>query len=268
MPTGFQLGPLYIHYYGLIAMMGVMAAAWLALREAEKKGEDPAFIVDALPWMLIAGVVGARLWHILTPPRSMVEKGITTRYYLTHLLEAVAIWKGGLGIFGAVIGGGLALWIYARVKGENILGWLDILAPGVALGHAIGRWGNFINQEVYGLPTELPWAIFIDKLHRLPGYKDVAYYHPLFLYESLWNVMTMVLLLWLSRTYTGRLKPGSLFLVYLIVYGIGRFSLEFLRLDVSRMAGVNANQMFMALVVVTAAAVLVFRQRGRVENVT
>lgn len=242
-------------------MVGVLLATWLSIREAKRWGEDPAFIADVLPWMVIAGVVGARVWHIFTPPQSMVENGITTRYYLTHLFEAVAIWKGGLGIFGAVIGGAVTLWIYARIKGENALRWFDIIAPGLALGQAIGRWGNFINQEVYGLPSDLPWAIFIDKAHRLPGYTDVAYYHPLFLYESLWNLINMFVLLWIGRKYKEKLHKGSVFLSYLIMYGVGRFGLEFLRLDISTVEGVNANQAFVAFLAVLAAILLFALQR-------
>jgi len=266
MPTGFDIGPFFIHYYGLIAMAGVLVAAGLSMREARRWGKDPEFVLDALPWLIVAGVIGARIWHIFTPPRSMVESGITTRYYLTHLLEAVAIWKGGLGIFGAVIGGGLALGIYARLQGENVLRWFDTLSPGLALGHAIGRWGNYINQEVYGLPSDLPWAIFIDRLHRLPEYKDVAYYHPLFLYESLWNVINMGVLLWLAGRFKERLRAGSLFLVYLIIYGLGRFGLEFLRLDVSTVGGVNANQAFMGVIVLLAAGALALSQRSGIEE--
>lgn len=263
MPTGFQIGPLFIHFYGLIAMFGVLAATWLSMREAEHWGQDPEFIVDVLPWLIVAGVIGARLWHIFTPPQSMVEKGITTRYYLTHLLEAIAIWKGGLGIFGAVIGGGVALWLYARIQGENVLRWFDIISPGLALGHALGRWGNYINQEVYGLPSDLPWAIYIDRLHRLPEYKDVATYHPLFLYESLWNVINMGLLLWLGRKFKDQLQEGSVFLIYLVIYGLGRFGLEFLRLDVSTVGRINANQVFMGVVVVLAAVALFLTHGAR-----
>ncbi|MFO8035458.1 MAG: prolipoprotein diacylglyceryl transferase [Anaerolineales bacterium] len=263
MPSGFQVGPFFIHFYGVIAMVGVLAATWLSIREAKRWGEDPVFIADVLPWIVIAGVVGARIWHVFTPPQSMVESGITTRYYLTHLYEAVAIWKGGLGIFGAVTGGAVALWIYARIKGENALRWFDIIAPGLALGQAIGRWGNFINQEVYGLPSNVPWAIFIDKAHRLTGYKDIAYYHPLFLYESLWNLLNMTLLLWIGRKYKDKLHVGSVFLIYLIVYGVGRFGLEFLRLDISPVEGVNANQAFVAFVAVLAAILLFALQRSK-----
>ena len=264
MPTGFNLGPFTIHYYSLIILLGIFAALFLTGREAARRGKSLDFLLDALPWLFIGALLGARIWHILTPPQSMVVRGITTRYYLTHLLEALAIWKGGIGIIGAILGGVLALWIYARKKGVSSADWLDILAPGLALAQAFGRWGNFINQEVYGLPSHLPWAITIDPQHRLPGYSQIATYHPLFLYESLWSLLNMVFTLWIGRKLAGRLKPGSIFLIYLIFYGIGRIGLEFLRLDKSTWGGLNLNQIAMSLVVIIAS--LVFYNRQRVSD--
>ncbi|MDD2696347.1 MAG: prolipoprotein diacylglyceryl transferase [Anaerolineales bacterium] len=262
MSTGFQIGPLFIRYYGIILMLGALAGAWLADREARRRGQDNELVWDALVWVLIGGILGARLWHILTPPPSMVAQGITTAYYLTHPLDALAIWRGGLGIPGAVIGGVLALYLYCRKRKVSFLMWIDIVSPSLALGQAIGRWGNFVNQEIYGAPTDLPWGIFISPENRLPGYKDVSRYHPLFLYESLWNLANMFFLLWLSRRYADRLKPGDVFLVYLVSYPVGRFLLEFLRLDASQVAGVNANQTVMALVALSAAALFSWRHRA------
>lgn len=262
MPTGFNLGPITIHFYGLIIMIGVLAALGLAGRQARLWGKDPEFLLDAFPWVLLAGLVGARIWHILTPPQSMVRQGITTRFYLTHLEEAVAVWKGGLGIYGAVIGGALALWIFSSLKKESFLLWADILAPGVALGQAIGRWGNFINQEVYGCPTQLPWAIYIDPAHRLAEYQEAAFYHPLFLYESLWSLLNMAVLLVVSTRYRQVIRRGNLFLGYVVIYGLGRFGLEFLRLDISSAGGVNINQVFMLAVVFAVGVVLIVRQRS------
>ena len=261
MPTGFQLGPFTIHYYGLVILVGITAALFLTAREAKKQGKTLDFLLDALPWLFIGGVLGARIWHIFTPPESMIARGITTRYYLTHVLEALAIWKGGVGIIGAVLGGSLVLWVYGQRRGESASTWLDILAPGIALAQAFGRWGNFINQEVYGLPSTLPWAIFIDSQHRLPGYSQITTYHPLFLYESLWSLLNMAFLLWIREKMGERLKSGSLFLIYLLVYGLGRVGLEFLRLDVSSWRGVNLNQIAMSLVVISASVLLYNRQR-------
>lgn len=260
--VGIHFGTLFsIHFYGVIIMTGVIAAASLARRQARKAGEDPEVIWDALAWVVIAGIIGARLWHILTPPPSFVERGITVQYYLTHPLEAIAVWNGGLGILGAVAGGVLALFFFLRKRGLSFGKWVDIIAPGLALAQAIGRWGNFVNQELYGAPSKLPWAIYIDPQHRLPELKDVAYYHPLFLYESLWNLANMALLLWVSKRFKGQLLPGDVFLVYLVVYPVGRFLLEFLRIDASAVAGININQWVMAAIALAALLGLIIRHR-------
>jgi phosphatidylglycerol---prolipoprotein diacylglyceryl transferase len=262
---GFEIGPLTIRYYGIILMLGAVMAAWLASREARRRGEEGDLVWDGLVWVLIGGIIGARIWHILTPPEAMVEIGLTTRFYLTHPLDALAIWRGGLGIPGAVIGGLIALYWYTRRNRLNFAVWADIAAPALALGQAIGRWGNYFNQELYGLPTNLPWAIHIDPQYRLPGYQDQAYYHPLFFYESLWNFATMGVLLWLGRRHQQRLKAGDLFLVYLVAYPLGRFLLEFLRLDPSLVGGLNINQAAMLVVALLAAAALAWRHRKQIE---
>ncbi len=263
MATGFKLGPITIHYYGIIIILGILIAMVIVSREGARRGKTLDFLVDAIPWIFLGGVIGARLWHILTPPQSMVNHGFTTRYYLTHFYAAIAIWKGGAGIFGAVIGGTLALSIFAWKKGETISIWLDIIAPGLALAQAVGRWGNFINQEVYGLPSDLPWAITIDPLYRLPGYEHIGSYHPLFLYEAIWSILNMAFLLWVGRKYKDRIKPGGLFLIYLIFYGFGRVGLEFLRLDISSFRGININQTFMAAVVLVAGVLFIIRQKRK-----
>jgi phosphatidylglycerol:prolipoprotein diacylglycerol transferase len=267
MPNGFDIPipflnhPFHIYFYGILITLGLVAAAFLARAEAKHRGLDPEVIWDMLIWLVIAGVVGARIWHILTPPPSMIAQGITTPYYLTHPLAMLDIRNGGLGIPGAVIGGVLALWIYTRRKKLSLATWLDVMAPGLALGQAIGRWGNFFNQELYGAPTNLPWKLYIDPAHRLPGFQDIAYYHPLFLYEFLWNIANMTVLLWLSHRYPDCLKTGDIFLGYLVIYPFGRFLLDFLRLDASRLAGINANQTLSAIVAVIAAGVLIWRHR-------
>ncbi len=259
MPTGFDIGPLTIRFYGIIIMLGVLAAALLIAWVARRKGLDTDLVWDGLIWVVIGGVLGARIWHILTPPPSMIDQGLTTMHYLTHPLDAIAIWNGGLGIPGAVIGGVIAIYLYCRRKNQNFLMWADIAAPGLALGQAIGRWGNFINQELYGLPSDLPWAIKIDPQYRLPEYKIVERYHPLFLYESLFSFANVILLLWVMRRFEDRLYDGDVFLIYLILYPVERFFLEFLRLDPSQVAGLNANQTVMAAVAIAATAILIVR---------
>ena len=269
LPNGFDI-PLpflnqsfHIYFYGILITIGVIAAAFLAQAEAKRRGLNPDVIWDVLFWAVVAGIVGARIWHILTPPPSMVAQGITTKWYLMHPLDMINIRNGGLGIPGAIIGGALALWIYCRNKKLTFLTWLDVVAPGVALAQAIGRWGNFFNQELYGKPTNLPWKIYIDPLHRVAGYQNYDYFTPLFLYESLWNLLNMAVLLWLGRRFEKWLKPGDLFFIYAIMYAIGRFFLEFLRLDASQVAGINFNQTFMVVVALVSAVAFFLNHRLR-----
>ena len=255
-----------IFYYGLILMVGALAGILLASREAKRKQLDLDFFYDSIPWILFGGIVGARLWHIFTPPPSMVAQGITTRFYLTHPLDVINLRAGGLGIPGAVLGGLIAFYWFSKRKQENFPKWIDVFAPAIPLGQAIGRWGNFVNQEVYGAPTNLPWAISISPENRLAEFSHVEYYHPIFLYESLLNLGSVFLLLWISRKYREKIMDGDLFLIYLITYPTIRILLDFLRLDASRVGGVNANQTFMLIVIVFAAFALAWRHRKEYKN--
>ena len=263
MPQGFQIGPLTIRYYALIILAGALLGAWLASVEAKRRGKDGNLVWDILPWLLVGGIIGARLWHVFTPSASNVAMGLTTKYYLTHPLQILMIWNGGLGIPGAVIGGALALWIYCRATKQKFLEWADIIAPGLLIGQAIGRWGNFINQELYGSPSNLPWAITIDPRYRLPGFETVAKYHPLFLYESVLNLLAAGILLYVGRKYKNKLYRGDIFLLYLVLYPVIRFALEYLRLDPSPVAGMNINQTVMGIVAVLSITILIIRHTIR-----
>jgi len=257
---GIIIGPFFLHYYGLIIMLGVLAGVRMAMSRGKARGYSPDLYWDMVPWMLIPGILGARLWHVLMPS---VSSGITFGWYLQHPGEILAVWKGGLGIPGGVLGGVLGIWLFCKRRGIPFADFMDTVAVGIPLGQAIGRWGNFVNQELYGKPSTLPWAITIDPAYREPGYADVATYHPLFLYESLYNLLVVFLLWKLDTSEKVRLRPGSLFLIYLIAYPVGRFFLEFLRLDTAQVGGININQTVMAVVAVCAVTALYLRERKK-----
>jgi phosphatidylglycerol:prolipoprotein diacylglycerol transferase len=272
MCPGISIGPLCIRFYGILIMIGAVAAAFLCEREARRRKLNSELVWDALIWVLIGGIIGARLWHIFTPPPSMlvldsVSNKLVNPYFIhntsiiNNIIDILSVWRGGLGIPGAIIGGGIALYLFCRRKNMSFLLWADIAAPGIALAQAIGRWGNFFNQELYGKPTTLPWAVKIDTLHRVPGYESYSTFQPLFLYESIWNLLNMAFLLWMGRKYEDKLKEGDIFLMYLVGYSIGRFFLEFLRLDAPLLGTINFNQTFMLGVGLVSGFLLFWRHR-------
>jgi phosphatidylglycerol:prolipoprotein diacylglycerol transferase len=222
--------------------------------------------------MAVLGLIGARLYHVMTPSPSMAAVGIYSwRDYLRYPLQLLNFRAGGLGIYGGMAGGLLAIFIYTRRNRISTLAWADLAVVGAALGQAIGRWGNFFNQELYGRPTNAPWAIAIDPLHRLPDYADFSTFHPAFLYESLWSLLTFFVLLWLARRRAERLLPGELLALYLVAYAIGRSLLELVRLD-SRavpflgletgLAVATLVSLIVAAVAVAAVVVRRLRHRG------
>ena len=256
----FSLGLFSVRINAILLVIGIAAGALLAAREAKRRGVDPETIYYLFLPLLIWGMIGARLWHIFTPPLSSVQLGLTTGHYLTHFLDMLAMWLGGYGIPGAWIGGTIALFFFAR-KNEFHFGELaDILAPGLALAQAIGRLGNYFNQELYGLPTNLPWKIFIEPAYRLMGFEAVNFYHPLFAYEVILSVANIFFLLWTARRFVNFLKIGDVFLAYLGFYSLARFLLEYLRLDVALVNGVNINQVFFAVVFVGVCIIFGFRK--------
>jgi phosphatidylglycerol:prolipoprotein diacylglycerol transferase len=193
---------------------------------------NPDHVWNCLVLMAVLGIIGARLYHVFTPSPSMAAVGIFSwRDYFRYPLQLINFRAGGLGIYGAMVGGLLAILIYSWRNRLPALAWADLATVGAALGQSIGRWGNFFNQELYGRPTDLPWAVTIDPQHRLPDFAIFDTFHPAFLYESLWSLLTFFVLYWLARRRADRLLPGELLALYLVAYAIGRSLLELVRLD-------------------------------------
>lgn len=265
-PIIFSIGPFALRWYGVLMLAGVLATSIVASREVARRGEDPDNLWDMLLWILIPGFIGARLYYVFVQsPRDASGLG----YFLQNPGEILKVWSGGIHIFGGFIAGGLALWIFTRLRHLNPLPYLDGIALGLPLGQAIARWGNFINQELYGPPTSLPWGLRIDMAHRLAPYNNLGAYpesvrfHPLFLYESLWNFIGFFLIFWLSRRFQSRLKPGDIALLYLIWYPLGRFFIEFLRTDSWFFPGTSFNvvHMLSAISILMAVVGLYLRHR-------
>jgi phosphatidylglycerol:prolipoprotein diacylglycerol transferase len=255
-PIAFQIGPIAVHWYGILIVVGILAATYLSTLLAKLRGKDPEFVWDALTWCVLLGIVGARLYHVVTVTPSM---GVGRWYYFENPAKIFALWEGGLGIYGAVAGGLLGLYIVVRRADENLLEWTDIIVPGLVLAQAIGRWGNFVNQELYGRPTDLPWAIYIDPQYRLPGYEMYERFHPTFLYESVWNVATCLVLVYLTWRYRDKLITGLTTAIYFISYSTIRFLLEFIRLDSAAIGAVPIAQIVALCVIVASSVFLVWR---------
>jgi len=263
---------LQLRYYGIIIVLAMLIAATVAARLAKRDGRDPDHVWGGLTWAIIPAIVMARLWFILFPPVSLIEQGMDTAWFFENFFNlqngAIAIWSGGLSIFGAVIGGLVGAYLYLRKNKQPILPWLDIAGITLPLGQAIGRWANYVNQELYGTVTTLPWGITIDANHRLGEYRSLIDYpvattrfHPLFLYESLWNFIAFIVLANLFLRRRANFRPGDFFLLYLIQYSFIRFLLEFIRVEVTLIGGVNVSQVVTGITFVVALVIFLYRRR-------
>jgi len=257
-PIALQIGPINIYWYGILIVTGILAAAYLSTYTARIWGEDPEFVWDALVLCVFLGVIGARLYHVLTPSPSM---GVDWWYYFRHPTKIFASWEGGLGIYGAVAGGALGLYITVRRAKKSMLRWMDITTPGLILAQAIGRWGNLINQELYGRPTDLPWGLYIDPIHRLAGYELYERFHPTFFYESMWNLGTCILLVYLTWRYHDKLASGIIAALYFISYSTIRFLLEFIRLDSPSIGSIAVAQIVAVIVILLSIGFIVWRAK-------
>lgn len=254
-PSGnsISLGPLSLNAYGLMIALGVLAAVWMLGRQLESKGlgtSDDASSIGM--WGVAAGIVGARLYHVVTDWDRFAD----------DLAAIPKIWEGGLGIPGGLLAGVFVGVWQGRKRGISPGQLLTCAAPAVPLAQAIGRWGNWFNQELFGKPTDLPWGLEIDDAHTPAGYASDTTFHPTFLYESLWNLGLVAVLLWIDRKY--RLGPGRLFAVYVMGYGVGRYWIEGLRIDAVQLddvAGLRWNQ-WVALAAIVGGAFYLVATRG------
>lgn len=261
-PTIVEFGPFALRWYGLLMATAVITGSWFATKEIERRGKNPEDFWDMLIWVLIPAFIGARLYYVFV-------QSSDTAYYLQNPGQILQIWGGGIHIFGAFIFGSIALWLFTKIRRLPTLVYLDAAAVGLPIAQAIGRWGNFINQELYGPPTNWPFGLRIDPRHRLAPYNDLAAYpestrfHALFLYESVWNFLGFLVLYWVSKRFDRQLRPGDLSLLYLVWYPFGRFFIEFLRTDSWFFPGTpfNVVHILSLVAVVGAIATLVLRRR-------
>ncbi|MGO4889669.1 prolipoprotein diacylglyceryl transferase [Anaerobacillus sp. MEB173] len=244
-PIAIELGPLTVYWYGVIIITGALLGLWIALRETERHGLERELFLDLILWALPIAIVSARLYYVI----------FNWGYYSQYPGQIFAIWEGGLAIHGALIGSLITAYVYTNKKGVSFWRIADIAAPSIILGQAIGRWGNFMNQEAHGGPVTRE---FLEGL-RLPEfiinqmYIEGTYYHPTFLYESIWNIIGFVLLLFARKL---NLRRGYLFLSYVIWYSVGRFFIEGMRTDSLMIGDLLRTAQFVSIVSIIIAVVL------------
>lgn len=257
-PIAFSLGGLSVHWYGVIIASAVLLAIFLGTNESEKRGIKGDDIIDMMLWALPISIIGARIYYVI----------FEWRYYIQHPAEIIAIWNGGIAIYGGLIAGGLTVYWFTKKRGLPFWLVLDIAAPSVIIAQAIGRWGNFVNQEAHGEATT---KAFLEGLH-IPDFIvnnmniEGVYYQPTFLYESLWNVLGFILLLILRRR-KNLLKRGEVALSYVLWYSFGRFFIEGLRTDSLMLAQtIRVSQLLSILLFVGAILLWIYRRKKYPEN--
>jgi prolipoprotein diacylglyceryl transferase len=249
----WHLGPLPLRAYALCIIAGIVLAVWLGERRWVARGGHAGDVTEIATWMVPFGIVGGRLYHVITTPDPYFGDG-------GHPVHAFYVWEGGLGIWGAISLGGVGAWIGCRRRGIPLPAFADALAPGIVLAQAVGRLGNYFNQELYGRATDLPWAVEIDPQHRPEDSLGQATYHPTFLYELLWNVGVAALVVWADRRF--RLGHGRAFALYVAAYTVGRGWIEALRIDdAHHVLGLRLNDWTSLLVFAGAVTYIVVSAR-------
>jgi phosphatidylglycerol:prolipoprotein diacylglycerol transferase len=259
-PVVVQIGPISIPWYGVGYAIAIAVGVWLAGVEARRKGLDTSIIGDGLLWVVVAGIIGARLYHVIDQwPR-----------YQNDLLAIVLPPYSGLGIYGGIAGGLVGLFLYSRRRGFPFLPWVDVLVPSLFIGQAIARWGNFFNQELYGPPTDLPWGIQIECVHRVAAYPCTEFpfettgFVPLFFYEGTLSLIGGLLALWIGRRFVDRLRPGDLFSFWLVWYGVVRAYLETYRAGWNwAVDGIPVATAVSITIIVIGVATFLWRHRRR-----
>jgi prolipoprotein diacylglyceryl transferase len=250
----WHLGPFPIRAYALCILAGIVVAVVITDRRWRARGGPPGVVLDIAGWAVPFGIVGGRLYHVLTDPELYFLPG-------RDPWNALKIWQGGLGIWGAVALGALGAWIGARRAGVSLAMFADAVAPAIPVAQAFGRWGNWFNQELFGAPTTLPWGLRIDAAHRPTGYQQYATFQPTFLYESLWCLAVAGLVLWADRRFT--LSRGRAFALYVAAYTVGRAWIEYLRIDTANhILGLRLNDWTSLLIFISATTYLVIAARS------
>ncbi len=251
----WYLGPLPLRAYAIMILIGIAAAIWIGDRRWRERGGSEGTVADVAVWAVPFGVIGGRIYHVITSPEPYFGPN-------GDPLQALEIWKGGLGIWGAISLGAVGAWIGCRRQGVRLSSFADAVAPGVLVAQAIGRLGNWFNQELFGGPTTLPWGLMIDPAHRPPGYEQYATFHPTFLYELLWNLAGAAFIIWLDRRF--RLGHGRVFWAYVVVYTLGRVWIEMLRIDTAeQVLGLRLNVWTSIIVALLGAVAFVISTRRR-----
>lgn len=255
----FTIGPFTIHMYALCILLGITVAYLIGAARFKKRGGDAGDLLDIVLWAVPIGIVGGRLFHVFTHPGDYFGAYPTLEETLYHV---VAVWEGGLAIYGALITGTFGAWLGARISKVRFVSVLDVLAPGVILAQAIGRWGNWFNQELFGEPTDLPWGLLIPVGNPAAPKEFAAdtLYHPTFLYEFVLNVIAFLVLIFADKRFN--LRWGKLFALYLILYSVIRFFVEGIRLDPSGVFyGLRTNQWSAVIGIVIGLAVFYIQSR-------